>query len=188
MEFEKPDRSKPETTQFKKVSESSYLTKIFCPIIKNSCEYSRKTGDYWYCKVGDYEMKNEKTPCKKGRGQTMGAQNFSFTLYDDGSAKISKSNKPKEIVELSRNQVLDIYDDLTQFYDTSYSTKIIKMKNGSFMVSQDVAEDLKLRGMTVTPTQGFMGVSIIVSTPELQNYLEALYLSSQPIIKEEDLA
>jgi len=64
-------------------------------------------------------------PCKKGAGKTMGAQNFTFILYEDGSATLSKSYKPKDIITLSRNQVLDIYDDLTRLYGSS-PTKVKK--------------------------------------------------------------
>jgi len=103
----------------------SYPKEIFCPIIKDECKYAGRIPDYWYCKVGDYGMPVNDAPCKKGTGKTTGAQNFTFILYEDGSATLSKSYKPKDIITLSRNQVLDIYDDLTRLYGSS-PTKVKK--------------------------------------------------------------
>jgi len=75
--------------------------------------------------------------------------------------------------------------------DTSYKTKIddnvyvVRLKNGSsFMVSKEVEEHLKLRGMTPPPVQEFMGMRIICSTPAI-DYLNKLYDSSEQNIQED---
>lgn len=49
----------------------------------------------------------------------VGAFNFAFTLFEDGSAEFKKAINPKEVVYLNKDQVLDVYDDLTKFYQSS---------------------------------------------------------------------
>ena len=57
--------------------------------------------------------RDKSAPCKQEKHKVGGSSNFTFTLMKDGAA--SFSNKENR-VELSCNQVLDIYDDLTRFY------------------------------------------------------------------------
>ena len=52
---------------------------------------------------------------------SVGAFNFTFTLFEDGSAEFKKGINPKESVYLNPDQVLDVYDDLTKFYQSSAS-------------------------------------------------------------------
>lgn len=48
--------------------------------------------------------------------KTIGAMNFTFTLYEDGSGEFSKAVNPKESIYLNCKQLLDVYDDIARFY------------------------------------------------------------------------
>ena len=56
----------------------------------------------------------------------IGAFNYTFTLFKDGSAEFKKGIKPKESVHLNEHQVLDVYDELTRFYQSSDTTMIME--------------------------------------------------------------
>jgi hypothetical protein len=44
-----------------------------------------------------------------------GAENFTFTLYEDGSGEFKRGRNPKETVELNANQILDVYADINRY-------------------------------------------------------------------------
>jgi len=49
--------------------------------------------------------------------KTWGNNNYSFTLYKDGSGRISKAALPKEPIDLSVDDILDIYDSIARYYN-----------------------------------------------------------------------
>jgi len=56
------------------------------------------------------------------KAKCIGGTNFTFTLFEDGSASFQKAIRPKETVHLNHLQVLDMYDVLTEFLQSSPTT------------------------------------------------------------------
>ena len=48
--------------------------------------------------------------------ETWGNSNYSFTLNKDGSGRITRAIKPIEPIDLSPDDILDIYDSIARHY------------------------------------------------------------------------
>ena len=55
-------------------------------------------------------------PFKKKKHKAIAGSNFAFTLYIDGSADFRLGLNPTEIVELNKEQMMDVYDVVAKFY------------------------------------------------------------------------
>jgi hypothetical protein len=80
---------------------------------------------------------------------SIGSTNYTFILFEDGSAEFKKGIKPKESVHLNKLQVLDVYDELTRFYQKIEQKRLSKLalgrpcKNcGSKLTEEDVGNSL----------------------------------------------
>ncbi len=101
------------------------LDSATCPITDKTCKHYNWINSFvWLCNNNNNKDKDVLCRAKKNERKTSGNLQVSFTMLGDGSAEVSArsfehDNKMETTIFLSRNMLLDIYDDISRFYASS---------------------------------------------------------------------